>query len=317
MSTQPCSYARMLLLKAMDPPLMQHPSTFLDCDTFEKQVVHLLGCSLDTVTRQQYDDLVSQSESTWPCHQQSFIKSVKEYIRSFRSNVQPNSNVQPSSVTSVATSATIPDDSDHVCSHSDACGDPAETSTQLSDDIHQSLPTSKPNPAPTCVPAPLAAQKYTSHPTYNNTCSNSVVCYQPTSATNTVLTDSQRLEILSAHSRGFSWNQWYAHYLISSPHSTSDDVSGDPVPCRQPTPTIRAVPTDSHQPAPSASLNSMYQLNQHIENQRSTAIGSLRFELPQRHRWQIFQQGRTLTHRQLLNIRYNFRLQDSRSRILQ
>ena len=175
MSTQPCSYARMLLLKAMDPPLMQHPSTFLDCDTFEKQVVHLLGCSLDTVTRQQYDDLVSESESTWPCHQQSFIKSVKEYIRSFRSNVQPNSNVQPSSVTS----ATIPDDSDHVCSHSDACGDPAETSTQLSDDIHQSLPTSKPNPAPTCVPAPLAAQKYTSHPTYNNTCSNSVVCYQP------------------------------------------------------------------------------------------------------------------------------------------
>ena len=73
----------------MDPPLMQHPSTFLDCDTFEKQVVHLLGCSLDTVTRQQYDDLVSQSESTWPCHQQSFIKSVKEYIHSFRSNFQP------------------------------------------------------------------------------------------------------------------------------------------------------------------------------------------------------------------------------------
>lgn len=181
------------MLKALGHPLkMQHPSVFLDCGIFEKQVVHLLGCALDTVTKQQYYDRVFQSESMWPCYRQSFVKSVREYIRSSCSISNPKLNVQPSSMTSVATAATISGNSDHICSHSDVCGDPPETSTQPSGDIHQSFPVSRTNPAPTCVPAPLAAPKSTSYPTRDNTCSNSVLCFQATPATKTVLTVSQR-----------------------------------------------------------------------------------------------------------------------------
>ena len=203
---------------------MQHPSTFVDCDVFEKQVSKLLDDALvcNSITKQQHHDLVCRSESTWPCHQHSFIDHFNLYLKKTTSQPHVNPNVLPSSATSVAT---IPDDSDHVWSHSDAYGNPAETSTQLSGDIHQSLPISKANPAPTFVPAPLAAQK-------------STLCL------------------------------------------THDDTCGNSVPCRQPTPTIQAVPTDSQQPDPSASQNSVYQRNQHIRNQRSITIGSLRFELP-------------------------------------
>ena len=118
---------------------MQHPSTFVDCDTFEKQVSKLLDDALvcNSITKQQHHDLVCQSESTWPCHQHSFIDHFNRYLKKTTSQPHVNPNVLPSSATSVAT---IPDDSDHVWSHSDAYGNPAETSTQLSGDIHQSLP---------------------------------------------------------------------------------------------------------------------------------------------------------------------------------
>ena len=208
MSTQPCSYARMLLLKAMDPPLMQHPSTFLDCDTFEKQVVHLLGCSLDTVTRQQYDDLVSESESTWPCHQQSFIKSVKEYIHSFGSNVQPNPNVQPSSATSVATSATIPDDSNHVTDGSvtpECTNDGATPSIPTSD---PSAPTFSPFSATIGKPAISTRPRTSAHATTLRDSEDTVPCHEPAQLISPVPANPENFAQSSSH---ISLNQCNSH----------------------------------------------------------------------------------------------------------
>jgi hypothetical protein len=186
------------------------PIQFVESDDPSCTTERLNALALDAMldgTNPNFLDAPEAQHTTMPSAQPFAMPSAPH-------KPQLNSNVQPSSATLVATSATIPNDSDHICSHSDACGDPAETSTRLSGDIHQSLPISKANPAPTFEPAANAALQSTPYPTHDNTCSSSVLCYRPVSTiyrptptTKAVLPDSP---VTSAHSREFSRNQWFA-----------------------------------------------------------------------------------------------------------